>query len=120
MDDHDHRCKVNDNTLDAVEASLSHLFLPFCCICGVVCIACLIAPSTESSSVVEQSDTVNKVSSAEALTAAVNSKIVGKIVAIEVEGCEYLYAFNPGNGFNVFTHKGNCKNPVHLYNKEKE
>ena len=115
MDDHDH----------PLSHLFSFLFFPFCFLVAITIgwnFGKIMGspPSTESSSVVEQVDPVNKVSSAEALTAAVNSKIVGKIVAIEVEGCEYLYAFNPGNGFNVFTHKGNCKNPVHLYNKEKE
>lgn len=35
---------------------------------------------------------------------------------ITVDGCEYVY-FGYG-GAVVFTHKGDCKNPIHIYNVE--
>lgn len=28
-----------------------------------------------------------------------------------LQGCEYFYWFN--NGYKNYTHKGNCKNPIH-------
>jgi hypothetical protein len=34
---------------------------------------------------------------------------IGRYEVVEIEGCEYIY----GRLENVFTHKGNCKNPVH-------
>lgn len=39
-------------------------------------------------------------------------------VIIDIEECEYIYFHHAGNyGEGVLTHKGNCKNPIHCYNK---
>jgi hypothetical protein len=39
-----------------------------------------------------------------------------------IDGCEYLFYENgyPGNNAYSMTmcHKGNCKNPIHIYTKE--
>jgi len=35
---------------------------------------------------------------------------------VEVEGCEYFKVFADG-GCSTYVHKGNCKNPIHMYNK---
>lgn len=32
---------------------------------------------------------------------------------IEIDGCEYLFKYNGYNSGESFTHKGNCKNPIH-------
>ena len=104
----------------------SFLIFPFCCVFGVAVGGCVgehmfsmfSPPSTESSKAVEQVDPVNK------KKVAILEKLEGEIVVIEFEGCEYLYGcyynFNESVVSTVFTHKGNCKNPVHPYNKEKE
>jgi hypothetical protein len=34
-----------------------------------------------------------------------------------IEGCEYLMC-RTTHGYNVPTHKGNCTNNIHIYNKE--
>ena len=33
---------------------------------------------------------------------------------VTIDGCEYLYG--PWGNATVLTHKGNCKNPIHVYN----
>ena len=33
---------------------------------------------------------------------------------LEIEGCEYLEKYNGYNRGYSFTHKGNCKNPIHF------
>jgi hypothetical protein len=102
---------------------LAFLFFPFCCIFGLtvgvgIGERIFSPPSTESSKAVEQVEPVNK------KKVAILEKLEGEIVVIEFEGCEYLYGcyynFNEAVVSTVFTHKGNCKNPVHTYNKEKE
>lgn len=35
---------------------------------------------------------------------------------IEYEGCEYLYIQTSYAG--IMSHKGNCKNPIHIYAKK--
>lgn len=41
---------------------------------------------------------------------------------IEADGCEYLMLMmdrnHPHEGFGFMAHKGNCRNPIHLYNPE--
>jgi len=41
---------------------------------------------------------------------------------IEADGCEYLMLMmdrnHPHEGFGFFAHKGNCRNPIHLYNPD--
>lgn len=43
---------------------------------------------------------------------------------IEADGCEYLMLMmdrnHPHEGFGFFAHKGNCRNPIHLYNPDVE
>lgn len=39
-----------------------------------------------------------------------------KFEVIQIDGCEYIYhAIFSREG--LLTHKGNCKNPIHIYNK---
>lgn len=39
---------------------------------------------------------------------------------IEADGCEYLMLMldrnHPHEGFGFLAHKGNCRNPIHIYN----
>ena len=35
---------------------------------------------------------------------------------VEIDGCEYL-RFDVTHGYATLCHKGNCKNPIHCYNK---
>lgn len=35
---------------------------------------------------------------------------------VTIDGCEYFYC--PCEGARIYTHKGNCKNPIHIYNVE--
>lgn len=35
---------------------------------------------------------------------------------VVIEGCEYFECATYGIGAYVYTHKGNCKNPIHCYN----
>jgi len=37
---------------------------------------------------------------------------------IKLDGCEYL-ACRTHAGWMVYTHKGDCSNPIHIYNVEK-
>lgn len=41
---------------------------------------------------------------------------------IEADGCEYLMLMldrnHPHEGFGFLAHKGNCRNPIHIYNME--
>lgn len=39
-----------------------------------------------------------------------------KIYVLEIEGCEYI-CYNLYCEEGLLTHKGNCKNPIHIYNK---
>ena len=44
---------------------------------------------------------------------------VRKVIIVTIEGCEYIV--NQNSYGEILTHKGNCKNPIHIYNKiEKE
>ena len=44
----------------------------------------------------------------------------GDIVTIvSIDGCEYIVNLT-AYGFKIFTHKGNCTNSIHVYNKEKK
>jgi len=36
---------------------------------------------------------------------------------VMIEGCEYLFMLVKG-GYTAVTHKGNCSNPIHVYNKK--
>lgn len=41
---------------------------------------------------------------------------------VEVDGCEYLMLMmdrnHPHEGFGFMAHKGNCRNPLHIYNAD--
>ncbi len=43
----------------------------------------------------------------------------GRAVILEIEGCEYLILNHNsiGRGSQIGMHKGNCKSPIHCYNK---
>ncbi len=43
------------------------------------------------------------------------NKFIPKYRIVEIEGCEY-FSFISSHGFKHITHKGNCKNPIHIYN----
>lgn len=43
-----------------------------------------------------------------------------KLESVKIDGCEYWYGRSSGIDSDVLTHKGNCKNPIHVYNKEIE
>lgn len=38
------------------------------------------------------------------------------MVTVDIEGCEYFKQFG-SHGERTYSHKGNCKNPIHVYNK---
>ena len=37
-----------------------------------------------------------------------------EIKVVTIEGCEYFKLYTYGGNY-VYTHKGNCKNPIHIY-----
>ncbi|NNF22002.1 MAG: hypothetical protein HKN67_08675 [Saprospiraceae bacterium] len=42
----------------------------------------------------------------------------GDLEFFEIEGCEYIIfkdGMGTNHGFGYMTHKGNCKNPIHIY-----
>ena len=42
----------------------------------------------------------------------------GDLEILEIEGCEYIVyqdARNANLGYGYMSHKGNCKNPIHVY-----
>lgn len=47
----------------------------------------------------------------------------GDMEILFIDECEYI-VFKDGmgtnHGFGYMAHKGNCKNPIHIYNKSKE
>ena len=48
----------------------------------------------------------------------IHDVIIGDVEIITLDGCEYLiYKKTKGNnqGFGFMSHKGNCKNPIHIY-----
>ena len=48
----------------------------------------------------------------------IDDVIIGDVEVIIIENCEYLiYKKAKGNnqGYGFMSHKGNCKNPIHLY-----
>jgi hypothetical protein len=47
-------------------------------------------------------------------------QIKNGLKTIEVDGCEYLVSFEETTKgvYGSLAHKGNCKNPIHIYNKE--
>ncbi|NJO91887.1 MAG: hypothetical protein HC831_25165 [Chloroflexia bacterium] len=47
---------------------------------------------------------------------------IDDVEVVIIDGCEYIiYKNTPSNnpkvGFGFMAHKGNCKNPIHCYNK---
>jgi hypothetical protein len=41
-----------------------------------------------------------------------------RLESVKIDGCEYWYGRNGGIDSTVLTHKGNCSNPIHIYNGE--
>ena len=41
-----------------------------------------------------------------------------KLESVKIEECEYWYGYGGGVDSTVLTHKGNCNNPIHIYNRE--
>jgi hypothetical protein len=41
-----------------------------------------------------------------------------RLESVKIDGCEYWYGRNGGIDSAVLTHKGNCNNPIHIYNGE--
>lgn len=51
---------------------------------------------------------------------SIHNVTVGDVEIIIIDGCEYIiYKERNGNnqGYGYMAHKGNCKNPIHIYNK---
>jgi len=47
-------------------------------------------------------------------------KINDSAVVIEIDGCEYIIAewkATNNRGYGFMSHKGNCKNTIHIYNQ---
>jgi len=47
-------------------------------------------------------------------------KINQNLVIVEIDGCEYIIAewkATNNRGYGFMSHKGNCKNPIHIYNQ---
>ncbi len=62
------------------------------------------------------------------ITDSINNTIEGKLKqlprakleTITYEGCEYLIfkeEFDTNSAYGFMAHKGNCSNPIHIYNK---
>lgn len=48
---------------------------------------------------------------------------IDKLEIVEVDGCEYIILKDKGTanqGFGYMAHKGNCKNPIHIYKSSKQ
>lgn len=43
---------------------------------------------------------------------------VNSLCVVNLEGCEYIVSPN-GHG-SLYSHKGNCKNPIHVYARKEE
>lgn len=54
----------------------------------------------------------------EEVPVASQNKAIPKYIIVEIEGCEY-FSFISSHNFKHITHKGNCKNPIHIYNTSK-
>lgn len=46
-----------------------------------------------------------------------NTKTVGGVTVVTIDGCEYFKCNTYGFAY-VLTHKGNCTNSIHIYNKK--
>jgi len=42
-----------------------------------------------------------------------------KIPQKMIDGCDYIVTSNGTAGSQILTHKGNCTNPIHIYNTKK-
>lgn len=49
----------------------------------------------------------------------INSGKKEKFDIIEFDGCEYIEEYT-SYGYYVHTHKGNCKNTIHVYNEKSD
>ena len=52
----------------------------------------------------------------------INRIDVHQLEVIEIDGCEYIFYKKSPNinmGFGFMAHKGNCKNPIHYYSRNK-
>ena len=47
------------------------------------------------------------------------NKDINKAEVVIKDGCEY-FSCPSYSGYFVFTHKGNCSNPIHIYGVEKQ
>lgn len=53
----------------------------------------------------------------------INRIDVHELEILEIDECEYIfYKKNPNRnmGFGFMAHKGNCKNPIHYYSRNKK
>ena len=59
----------------------------------------------------------------EALPAHLISRIdVNELEILKIDSCEYIFykkSPNRNMGFGFMAHKGNCKNPIHYYSRNK-
>jgi len=52
----------------------------------------------------------------------INRIDVHQLEIIEIDDCEYIFykkSSNRNMGFGFMAHKGNCKNPIHYYSRNK-
>ena len=74
-------------------------------------------PQTKQTIIVEEDNVLEKITK-EQIT-----KIHQNAVIIEIDGCEYIVAewrSTNNRGYGFMSHKGNCKNPIHIYNRLKD
>lgn len=49
----------------------------------------------------------------------INKMDIHDLEILEIENCEYIFykkGLGTNKGFGFMAHKGNCKNPIHIYN----
>ncbi len=53
----------------------------------------------------------------------INRIDVNELEILEIDNCEYIFykkSPNRNMGFGFMAHKGNCKNPIHYYSRNKK
>jgi len=52
----------------------------------------------------------------------INSIDIHDLEILEIDNCEYIFykkSPNTNKGYGFMAHKGNCKNPIHFYSRNK-
>ncbi|MFC2123362.1 hypothetical protein ACFLU5_01015 [Bacteroidota bacterium] len=71
-------------------------------------------PHTKQTIVVEENNVLEKITEEQL------KKINQNAVIVEIDGCEYIvveWRSTNNRGYGLMSHKGNCKNPIHIYNQ---